>query len=365
MAQHPEILVVGGGVIGLTTAYFLAYEGVAVEVVDQGEFGGESSWAGAGILPPGTAVRAASPLEALRNHSADLFPSLSAELKERTDIDNGYLRSGGLVVDESEEDVSSEWRPEGIALQRLEGERLREREPALAPAIGSAWYLPELAQLRNPRHLKALVAACQALGVRLRPFCPVYGFDRQGERIAAVRTSHGLLPADRFLLASGAWTELLLELVGWRPGIRPVRGQIALLNTGQPILRHVLLHGDRYLVPRPDGRVLVGSTEEQVGFDKRTTASAIAELLALAVRLVPELARAHLERTWAGLRPGTPDGLPYLGPVPGFNNLFVGAGHFRSGIQLSPATGLLLKQALLGQPLTISLYHFRIDRHAE
>jgi glycine oxidase len=170
------------------------------------------------------------------------------------------------------------------------------------------------------------------------------------------------LPAGRFVLAAGAWTGGLLDQLGWRPGIRPVRGQIALLNTGAPLFRRVLLWGSRYLVPRPDGRVLVGSTEEDAGFTKRTTAAAISELLTLAGRLVPALAEAHLEQCWAGLRPGSPDGWPFLGPVPGCPNLYVAAGHFRAGIQLSPVTGLVLKELLLGQETTVPLEPFRLDR---
>jgi glycine oxidase len=137
---------------------------------------------------------------------------------------------------------------------------------------------------------------------------------------------------------------------------------MALLNTGMPLFRHVLLWGSRYVVPRADGRVLIGSTEENAGFEKRTTAEAIAGLLALGSGLVPGLASAHVEKCWAGLRPGSPDGLPFLGPVPGYDNLFVGAGHFRAGIQLSPGSALVLKELILGQPLTIPLEMFRLDR---
>jgi glycine oxidase len=178
----------------------------------------------------------------------------------------------------------------------------------------------------------------------------------------AVRTATGRMVADQFLVAAGAWTDTLLDQVGWCPGVHPVRGQIALLNTSRPLFRRILLDGARYLVPRPDGRVLVGSTEEDAGFDKRTTAGAIADLLALAGSLVPALAEAHVERCWAGLRPGSPDGLPFLGPVPGIDNLLVAAGHFRAGIQLSPGTGLVMKDLLLGRKPGVSLEPFRLDR---
>jgi glycine oxidase len=144
--------------------------------------------------------------------------------------------------------------------------------------------------------------------------------------------------------------------------IQPVRGQIVLLNTGDSLVRRILMRGPRYLVPRPDGRVLIGSTEESVGFRKQTTAQAVQSLLAFGLSLVPALAEARLERAWSGLRPGSPDGLPFLGAAPGFENLFIAAGHYRAGIQLSPATGLVLKQLILGQPTTVSLTPFRVGR---
>jgi glycine oxidase len=141
-----------------------------------------------------------------------------------------------------------------------------------------------------------------------------------------------------------------------------VRGQIALLNPGRTLFRRLLLWGSRYLVPRLDGRVLIGSTEEHVGFEKTPTAAGIEGVLAMGIKIVPALAQAPLEKTWAGLRPGSPDGLPFMGLAPGFDNMYVAAGHFRAGIQLSPGTGLLLKEMILQQPLTMPMDTFRLDR---
>jgi glycine oxidase len=365
MAKHPDVLIVGGGVIGLTTAYFLAREGVRVEVVDRGDFGLESSWAGAGILSPGNPARARHPYDRFLGHSTAMFPDLSAELRQRTGIDNGYLRCGGLeLVEGGDDTLLTEWRQEGIVCEPLDHAGLAKLEPALSSAFHRGFYLPDMAQLRNPRHMKALLAGCGSLGVRLRPGCPVHGLEKRENRITAVHAAEGSLPAGWFLLAAGAWTESLLEQVGWRPGIRPIRGQIALLKTGVPLFGRILLQGKRYLVPRPDGRVLVGSTEEDAGFDKRTTTAGIGGLLSLATDLVPGLAVAQIERCWAGLRPGSPDGMPYLGAVPGFDNLCVAAGHFRAGIQLSPATAQVLKELYLGQPLTLPVEPFQLDRRA-
>jgi glycine oxidase len=363
MTEHPDVLILGGGVIGLTTAWFLAEAGVRVTIVDKGDFGQQASWAGAGIISPGDPARARTPLEQLRAHSSAMYPALSQTLRERTGIDNGYFVCGGLELFDSPEDApSDEWRGEGIVFREVAGDELQRLQPGLAAGRDRAYYLPDMAQVRNPRHVRALTSACAGRGVELRPDCPVRHVVREGGRIESIDTDQGRLTAGRYLLATGAWTDSLLEPLGWHPGIRPVRGQIALLNTGVSGIRPVVLHGKRYLVPRGDGRVLVGSTEEDAGFDARPTAAAIADLLALATSLVPDLANASIERCWAGLRPGSPDGKPYLGVVPGIVNLFIAAGHFRAGIQLSPATGLAMKQLILGQKPTIPLEDFRLDR---
>jgi glycine oxidase len=362
MNGHPDVLIIGGGVIGLTTAYYLAREGATVHLVERGELGREASWAGAGIVPPGNAQRAQTPYDVLRAYSSEMYPALSNELRERTKIDNGYVVCGGLEIADGADALPVDaWRAEGIAFEEWDAVRLRERLPHVGQTIAKSYFLPGMAQVRNPRHLKALVAGCRLLGVHLQTDCAVHGFGREAGRISAVETSAGRLSADKYVLAAGAWSERLLQEVGWQPGVRPVRGQMALLQA-KTALRPILLHGKRYVVPRTDGRVLVGSTEEEAGFDARPTASAIGELLAFAVGLVPDLADAALEHCWAGLRPGSPDGMPFLGDVPGYRNLYVAAGHYRAGIQLSPATGWLLKQLLLQQPLSLPIDAFRLDR---
>jgi glycine oxidase len=363
MSTHPDVLVVGGGVIGLTTAYYLARAGASVAVVDQGDLGRQASWAGAGIIPPGNPRRASDAFDLLRAHSSALYPALSRELREETGIDNGYLVSGGLeIVGTGPEAPEDEWRGEGIGFTELDEIGLRRLEPGLGPGPTRGYHLPDMAQVRNPRHLKALQAACARRGVGLRPGWGARALVRGPGRVEAVEGDRERLTAGRYLLAAGAWTEALLAQVGWRVGIRPVRGQIALLETSPDHPRHILLVGKRYLVPRGDGRVLVGSTEEEAGFEARPTAGGVAGLLAFAAEVLPALAGAPLERCWAGLRPGSPDGRPFLGPVPGWDNLFVAAGHFRAGLQLSPATGLVMSEVLLGRPTTVPLEAFRLDR---
>jgi glycine oxidase len=359
----PDIAIIGGGIIGLTTAYYLAREGSKVTLLDRGDLGQEASWAGAGIIPQCDLATASTALERFRGASAQAFPGLSQELLERTGIDNGYRQSGGLeFLSTNEEGHAEEWHTDPSASNRLTPKELAQHEPSLASGLGEAFLLPNVAQVRNPRHLRALQSACRFLGVDLKAGCSVHSLRNAGNKITALVTQDGKLVAGAYLLAAGAWTEGLAGALGWRPGIQPVRGQIVLLSAPKLALRHILLWGARYVVPRGDGSILVGSTEENVGFEKRNTAVAVQELLALASRLVPALGLATLERCWSGLRPGSRDGLPYLGKVPGYDNLYVAAGHFRAGILLSPATGMAMKELMLGQAASLPLEPFRPDR---
>jgi glycine oxidase len=183
-----------------------------------------------------------------------------------------------------------------------------------------------------------------------------------GGRVTGVVTPRGTLSAGKYCLCGGAWSADTAARMGVRLSIKPIRGQIALLNTGEPGLQRILNDGPRYLVPRGDGRVLVGSTEEDAGFVKQNTASAIGELLAFAQSLCPALGDARLERCWSGLRPGTADGLPYLGRLPDLENAFIAAGHFRQGLYLSPGTAVMMSQLLRGEKPEIDLTPFSVER---
>jgi glycine oxidase len=365
-----DCLIIGGGVIGLSLAYELAGHGQRVVVLDRGEPGREASWAGAGILPPGNSETATDSYERLAGLSGELHPQWAAELRDATGIDTGYRRCGGIHI-ANETSISSleaeirYWRHRRIEVEPLASEMLADVEPALTTdqaQISAAYLLPGEAQLRNPWHLRALLAACAARGVTIRPNEAIQGFDVHAQRMTAVRTASGSIAADAVCITSGAWTAEILRPLGPELPIRPVRGQIVLFHPPRPLLRQIVNCGARYLVPRDDGRLLAGSTEEDVGFDKRTTSEGVAGLIDFATQLVPALTEAKVERTWAGLRPGTPDGLPYLGRVPGFENLFIAAGHYRSGLSLSPATAVVMSRLIRGDSPGIDLSPFRLDR---
>jgi glycine oxidase len=363
MTKHPDVLVIGGGVIGLTTAYYLTERGASVAVVDKADLGREASWAGAGIIIPGKIQDASDPWDELKARGARMYPDLSARLKEQTKIDNGYMVSGGLeVVASDKQPVADEWRRPDSKVEELTDPQLHLRFPELAPGFSHAFFIPDMAQVRNPRHLQALIAACELREVKCTRNCKVERLVCEGARVVAVETGQGRFVAEKFLIAGGAWSRSLLDQLGWRPEIRPIRGQIALLHPDRSPIRSLILSGKRYMVPRLDGRILVGSTEEDVGFDTRTTATAIADLVEFSETMIPALASAPLERCWAGLRPGSGDGMPYLGNVPGYDNCFIAAGHFRHGIQTAPPTGLLMAELLTGESKAQVLDAFRLDR---
>ncbi|MCU0702452.1 MAG: FAD-binding oxidoreductase [Fimbriiglobus sp.] len=335
MKPHSDVLIVGGGIIGLTSAYFLAKAGLKVTVIDRQEFGKEASWAGAGILPPGNPSRAVQPIDKLRAESVSRFADFSAELRDLTGIENGYVKCGGVeFLGEDDADCVAMWEAEGI----------RFRREATASSVRVPYLLPDFAQVRNPWHLRALTAACQQVGVSLRPNTPF--------------TREQLDPNRPTLIATGAWAGQILDLP-----VRPVRGQIVLFRCERLPFTHILMHGKRYLVPRTDGRVLVGSTEEpEAGFVKANTPEGVEGLKEFAFEMCPALREAEVEKCWSGLRPGSPDGLPFIGPVPGVPNLFAAVGHGRAGVQLSLGTALLVRELFMGTSSGLPTDAFQLNR---
>ncbi|MBX3411138.1 MAG: glycine oxidase ThiO [Pirellulales bacterium] len=364
-----DTLIVGGGVIGLSLAYELATRGQRVQVIDRGEPASEASWAGAGILPPANSRTAADPLDRLGAVSLDLHADWAERLRDETGIDNGFRRCGALYVARSDterkelEVLARDGVRRQVEFRSLDVAELARLEPALrASAQDAVWLVPGEYQIRNPRHLKALLAACVAHGVQIIAGIETYDFDVGGGRVRGAVTSAGRLEAGNYCVASGAWSRRLLSRLGIEVPLRPVRGQIVLLQAAVGELRHIVNEGPRYLVPRDDGHILVGSTEEEVGFDKRTTVEGMTGLLQLAVGLVPNLAQARVERSWAGLRPATADRKPIIGRLPELANAYVAAGHFRSGLTLSPGTAVALAQLMAGETPCVSLDTLGPDR---
>lgn len=311
------------------------------------------------MLPPGHLQYARTPEARLRSYSHQLWDQLSADLIDRTGIDNGYRRCGAVELAASEscqlQDMLHAWQQERLDVQQLDRAQLERLVPDLHPQYQTGVCLPEFGQVRNPRHLKALAMACRNAGVEIVEGCETLRLQNDGRGRAEVVSADRRFPCDRICISAGAWTSELLQPLGMSVPVQPVRGQMVQLKVEQLPFRCVIERGLRYLVPRADGLILVGSTMERSGFEKKTTAEGVADLIQFAQSLVPSLGRAELVRTWAGLRPGSPEELPYLGPVPGFDNLMVAAGHFRSGLQMSPGTGAIMADLLLGRAPVIDM----------
>lgn len=359
--KMPDVIVIGGGVIGLSVAWELASHGVSVRVLEQAAFGREASWAGAGMLPPGNFEKARTSEARLRGATHQLWPEWTESLKSITGIDNGFIRCGAVQACLSDSrgdqlkfsDEIVALRAEGVRVESDDLAMIRERILALGSDIRAAYYLPDFCQVRNPRHLQALQIACSMKGVELVAGAPVRQFETIGNRIESVRAGEETHRAEQFVIAGGAWSGQLLGQIGISLSIEPVKGQMVLLQAIPSPIQSVIEVGREYLVPRNDGRILVGSTEERSGFDKRNTAQAIGDLVQLAQRLVPSLKEARFEQCWAGLRPYSAIGKPYLGRLPQFTNAAIAAGHFRYGLHLSPITAVLIRQVLLKQQILI------------
>lgn len=353
MDRTPDLLVLGGGIVGAAIAERAAREGLAVTLVERGAVGGEASWAAAGLLTPVHPWNYPEPLLRLDAESLALWGPLAERLREETGIDLELRRTGLLNVlasdeDEREADRRVAWKhAHGERAERLSAAEARRTEPLLAETIRGALLLPDLAQVRNHRAAPALAAAAARRGARVVDRTAVLSLLTDGDRVVGAATEAGPVRAGTTVLAAGAWSGALLG-DACPPALRsvPCRGQMMLLRTVPGRLRHMVLAAGEYLVPRTDGRILAGSTVEHVGFDRAVTPAGLASIGAAVARMAPALAAAPVERTWAGLRPDAPDHLPSFGWVrPG---LLAATGHFRSGIMLAPVTGEIVLELLRG-----------------
>ena len=353
-----DVIVAGGGVVGCAVAYVLAREGRSVVLFERDTVGAHASRVSAGMLTPlAEAHGAAAPLP-LGREALALFPELVAELHARTGIDPGFVRSGVLrvarTVAEAEAFVAQAAAlPDADGVRWLEGPAARECEPALsADAFGALWS-PTEAQIGAARLTAAYARAAETFGARIEERTPVTRLLRDGTRITGVHTPAGDWSARWVVLATGPWIgrDASAQGVGAPPPIEPVRGQIVTLRPASPLVRSIVWDDDIYLVPRPDGRVLAGATEEHAGFDCRVTADGVRALVGAAIARVPALADAAFAGADAGLRPGSPDGHPTIGPAPGQEGLLIAAGHHRRGILLSALTGRLVADLVAGRPL--------------
>ncbi|WP_166360341.1 glycine oxidase ThiO [Pseudomonas akapageensis] len=344
-----QVVIVGGGVIGLLTAFNLAAHVQSVVVLDRGALGQESSWAGGGIVSPLYPWRYSAAVTALAHWSQDFYPQLGERLFGATGVDPEVHTTGLYWLDLEDEQEALAWAArEGRPLRAVDMSATYDAVPVLGPGFNRAIYMADVANVRNPRLVKSLKAALQAMpNVVLKEHCEVTGFIREGQRICGVQTATGDVPGDRVVLTAGAWSGELLRPLGLDLPVEPVKGQMILYKCAEDFLPSMVLAKGRYAIPRRDGHILIGSTLEHAGFDKTPTEVALESLKASAVELLPALAEATPVAHWAGLRPGSPEGIPYIGQVPGLDGLWLNCGHYRNGLVLAPASCQLFADLLL------------------
>ncbi|MDO8312512.1 MAG: glycine oxidase ThiO, partial [Sideroxyarcus sp.] len=321
-------------------------QGAAVTIFERGSVGQESSWAGGGILSPLCPWDYPDEVSRLALRGAALFGDWAEGLRQTTGIDPEYQRCGMLVLPPFDQAHAEVWCV-------AHGVKMEERSDAL--------FLPEVAQVRNPRLLQALRARVVQLGGRIIEQCEVKEFVAEAGRVKHLATTQGDFSADTYIVSAGAWSRVLLGEHALSLDVKPIRGQMLLFKFEVPPLPHIVLQKDLYLIPRRDGHLLVGSTLEDVGFDKSTTDEARAMLLRRAVALLPALHDMPIVKHWAGLRPGSPKNIPTIGRHPHLQNLYINSGHFRYGITMAPASVEVLLNELYGtpQPFDMSAYWWR------
>ncbi|HHZ70309.1 MAG TPA: FAD-dependent oxidoreductase [Methylococcaceae bacterium] len=344
MQGTPDITLIGGGIMGLLSARELALAGLTVTVLERQKIGREASWAGGGIMLPLYPWRQDASITTLVNASLTLYPALTETLHGATGIDPEYLTSGLLITENPDYQAAQQWCQRNHTPVESAPESLLSR---LNGPFDHPLWLPDIAQLRNPLFIKALTADLHAKKVTLIEDCVLQGVRCKNNRITVLTTSQGALPVNHLALTTGAWSGKLWQTLWPSAGpttlkVQPLKGQMLIFDAPPGLLAPMILAGDRYLIPRKDGKILAGSTVEKMGFDKTTTTPAKAALTDFALNLLPDLKPWPITHHWAGLRPGSPNGIPIIGLHPTINNLSINCGHGRSGLIMAPASARLL-----------------------
>jgi len=350
---HCDVLIVGGGVVGLSLAWRLAQRGRQVAVLDAGA-AGQASRAAAGMLAPLAEAHAPGPSVQFGLESLALYPVFCQELRDASGLEIAAVGPGMLRVAQTPHEAETlhqalEWQQTlGLPLAWLDGAKALRREPALSSQIVGAVYSPREQHVTPRLLLEALRRACRCAGVAFYAAFHMDKFRTDGVRVTGAVLPSVTLECSQMVVAAGAWSGQFGGDLAPPLPVTPLRGQALTLDAGLPLpFSHTIYGTQGYLVPRTEGQIVVGATEEQTGFDAATTTGGMDGLRAMASRLVPSTANLALQEHWAGLRPVTPDGLPLLGRAANWDNVFLAAGHGRNGILLTPLTALLMTELLL------------------
>jgi len=372
--RSTDVVVIGGGVIGLTVARAVAQRGVRdVCLIERAALGTEASFAAGGILGPQAEADGRDAFFELACRSRDLYADFAAGLFEETGVDVELDTAGTLYVAPTDGDFEEieqryEWQSKaGLVVEKLTAREARELEPCIAETLRGALLFPRDVQVENRRLLNALVNSVTKLGVNVVTETNVESVSvdsRQtsGNRktIEGVLTSRGFVNCHNVIVAAGTWSSMIEH--AHTPKIEPVRGQMICFDAKPQLTRHVIYSPRGYLVPRRDGRLLAGSTSENAGFTKQVTGGGISSILAHACEISPKIETLPILDTWAGLRPRAADGWPVRGPWDESDGLGYATGHYRNGILLAPVTGELIAEAVVKGHISPLLAAFSPNR---
>lgn len=357
-----DITFVGGGITALLSARLFAMVGAKVAIIEKGQIGQEASWAGGGILLPLYPWRQADAISQLTIPSIKAYPQLVQALLEATGVDAEYTISGLLITQLADLDKADTWCRQYSIDSRPANPRQLKKFPQCQ---GEALYLKDIAQIRSPRLLKAIKQDLLQRGVKIIENCTINKAHITHNKITSIASETQVFSVNTVVITAGAWTgDLCKQLLAGRPQttveIFPVKGQMLMLATATNTLDTMILEDNRYLIPRRDGKILCGSTVEYADFDKSTSEQAKQSLANFARKLFPTLESASIIHHWAGIRPGTQHGIPYIDQHPEISNLAINAGHFRNGFAMGPAAAQLLYEIINQQATTINseLYQF-------
>jgi glycine oxidase len=354
--KHYDAIVAGGGVIGASIAFELASEELSVAVFDAQTPGREASWASAGMISPAPENSTMASLLPISLASVRLYPDFLKRVEELSGKNVGYRKDGALDLflngtGQSEiDELLKLHRGAGLRAEALSGPEAREIEPVLTGDLRAAVHRPDEASLDNRLLTEAILEAARRKGVEIFPGNGAKAVWTEGTTCRGLHLQNGRVEAKWTVIAAGCFSARIDGVAPYAP-VTPAKGQMMALRCDTANLKKDLWCGHMYLVPRHDGRIIAGSTVEYEGFDRNVTVAGLKKILTGALSLVPALESAHIEETWAGLRPDSPDHLPILGPTD-LNGLLIATGHFRSGILLTPVTARLIREWVTTQKVS-------------
>lgn len=352
-----HIAIIGAGISGLLSALELLEQGCSVSIFDQQAAGKAASWAGGGILSPMYPWRYPQAVNDLAKHGKALYQAWNEKLLPISGIDFEIHETGMLIFDQDDFETglnyAEKYQEPMQQCEYLQQEHLEQINPRVSEQLNEAIYFPQIANVRNPRLLKSIIAY-----LKLHPNVQFFEntwierFEIQQQKITAIRAANGQhFEADEFVIATGAWSEHWSQQLRLSIPVEPVQGQMLLFKTPENWLPTMCMNNVMYLIPRSDGHIVCGSSMHHLGFDKRPSTQTQQNIYKTSLEMVPELENFPVVQQWAGLRPSSPTGVPYIGKMPNFDNLWANFGHYRNGLCMGPASAQLLRQLLLKQPL--------------